>query len=129
MPFVRISLHKGKSADYLQKISDQVHQAMVDAFEVPPADKFQTLQQLDLGEFIFDRTYLAGPRSDDFVAIAITAGRPRSKEVKKAFYRRLVALLAAAPKIRPEDVMVMINTTQSEDWSFGHGIAGIRAED
>ncbi len=41
MPMTRISLLKGKSREYLQAISDSLHQALVDAFEVPTDDRFQ----------------------------------------------------------------------------------------
>lgn len=45
MPFSRIALHQGKSAQYLQTLSDSLHQALVDSFNVPPADKFQAIDQ------------------------------------------------------------------------------------
>ena len=38
MPFARISLHRGKSAEYLQALSQGLHDALVDSFEVPMAD-------------------------------------------------------------------------------------------
>lgn len=60
MPFSRIALHQGKSADYLQTLSDSLHQALVEAFEVPPTDKFQVIDQYRPGEFIYDRDYLGG---------------------------------------------------------------------
>ncbi|MDL2405558.1 tautomerase family protein [Rhizobium calliandrae] len=123
MPFTRISLLRGKSPDYLQRLSDNFHRAMVETFEVPPTDRFQEIHQLEPGELIFDRTYFGGPRSDDYVFFQITIGKPRSIEVKKAFYRRLVALLADESGVRPEDVMVNIVTTTREDWSFASGIA------
>lgn len=63
MPFSRIALHQGKSADYLQTLSDSLHQALVEAFEVPPTDKFQVIDQYCPGELIYDRDYLGGPRS------------------------------------------------------------------
>lgn len=37
-------------------------------------------------------------------------------ETKKAFYGRLVELLATAPDIRREDVMVVITTTAQDEW-------------
>ena len=123
MPFARISLLKGKSLAYLQALSDSLHRALVEAFEVPTDDRFQIIHQHEPGELVFDRRYLCGPRSDSFVLIAITAGKPRETCVKQAFYRRLVTLLADAPGIRPEDVMVVINTTGLDDWSFGDGVA------
>jgi phenylpyruvate tautomerase PptA (4-oxalocrotonate tautomerase family) len=127
MPFARISLLKGKSPAFLQALSDNLHRALVDAFEVPADDRFQIIHQHEPGELVFDRQYLCGPRSNNFVLICITAGKPRETSVKQAFYRRLVALLADAPGLRPEDVMVVINTTGLDDWSFGGGIATMLA--
>ncbi|MHB1692188.1 MAG: tautomerase family protein [Thiomonas sp.] len=123
MPYARISLLKGKSLEYRRALSDNLHRALVEAFDVPAADRFQIFHQLAPDEFVFDRHYLCGPRSDDYVLIAITAGRPRSTHTKKAFDQRLVELLEEAPGIRREDVMVVINTTDADEWSFGNGIA------
>lgn len=122
MPMSRLSLLKGKPPAYLQALSDGLHQALVEAFEVPPDDRFQVIHQHDANELIFDRHYLGGPRSADFVLIHITAGRVRSKATKQAFYQRLVNLLVQSPGLRPEDVMVVINTTAAEDWSFAGGV-------
>jgi len=128
MPFSRITLLRGKSPDYLRTLSNSLHQALVDSFEVPITDRFQAIHQLSPEEFVFDRHYLCGPRSDQFVLIAITAGRQRDTKTKKAFYRRLVELLATEPGIRREDVMVVINTTASDEWSFGNGVATMVAD-
>ena len=121
MPYARISLHRGKSAGYLQALSQALHEALVESFEVPETDRFQVFHQHDEGELIFDRDYLAGPRSHDFVLIAITAGRPRSVEIKQRFYRDLVEKLTLATGLDAEDVMVVITTTASDEWSFGGG--------
>lgn len=123
MPYTRISLRQGKPHAYLQALSDSVHGALVETFGVPPADRFQLIHQHAPQELVFDRHYLGGPRSDDFVLIAITAGRPRSADTKRRLYRRLVERLAESPGIAPRDVMVVINTTQAEDWSFADGVA------
>lgn len=123
MPFARISLLKGKSPDHLKAISDAVYQAMVENFDVPVHDRFQAFDQYEPGELVFDRNYLGGPRSDDYVLIEITAGKPRSPETKRGFYKLLVELLGKAPGLRPEDVMVIISTTTREDWSFANGEA------
>ena len=121
MPYARISLRKGKSKAYLTALSDAVHQALVERFEVPPDDRFQILHQLEPEELVFDRGYLGGPRSDDFVHVAVTTGRHRTAEVKRSFYARLVELLAETPGLRPEDVLVVISESRPEDWSFGGG--------
>ena len=121
MPFTRISMNKGRPAGQVRAISDALHQALVEAFDVPAGDRFQAIHQHEPGELVFDRDYLGGPRSDAFVLFAVTAGRPRTAAVKAAFYARLVALLHEVG-LRPEDVMVVITTTTMEEWSFASGI-------
>ena len=121
MPFTRISLLKGKSPEYRKAISDSFHRALVETFDVPSADCFQVIEQLEPDQLVFDRDYLGGPRSDDFVLFNVTAGKPRSVATKRAFYRRLVALLAEAPGVRPQDVMVIITMTTPDEWSFSGG--------
>lgn len=121
MPMTQVFLLKGKSREYLQAISDRLHQALVDAFEVPPDDRFQIIHQREPEEFVFDRHYMGGPRSDDFVLFCVTAGKLRSTATKQAFYKKLVQLLSQSPGMRPEDVMVVINTTQTDEWSFSEG--------
>ena len=124
MPFVRISLHRGRSPEFIRALADATHRALVEAFDVPADDRFQVIHQHEAGELIFDRRYfIDGERSDGFVLIHVQAGRPRSEAAKRATYRRLVELLAQSPGIRPEDVMITISTSQLEDWSFGNGIA------
>jgi phenylpyruvate tautomerase PptA (4-oxalocrotonate tautomerase family) len=122
MPFARISLLAGKSPDYLKAISNSFHKALVETFEVPEKDRFQVFHQLQPNELVFDRDYLGGPRSDDFVHFHVSTGKPRARAVKQRFYRRLVQCLAEAPGIRPEDVMVIIAESPYEDWSFSSGI-------
>ncbi|ROL69392.1 tautomerase family protein [Pseudomonas chlororaphis] len=125
MPFARISLHRGQSDDYLARLSRGVHEALVEAFEVPPDDCFQVIHQHAPGELIYHRHYLGGPRSDDFVLIAITAGRPRSHATRQRFYQQLVQRLQQALNLDPEDVMIVINTTEAQEWSFGGGRANL----
>ena len=128
MPFARISMLEGKDANYVRTLADRVHQALVEGFDTPETDRFQAVHQHRQGELIYDENYMGGPRSCDYVLISITAGRPRPPKVKQAFYTRLVDLLGDSPGVRPEDIMVIINTTQSDEWSFGSGRSIIRDE-
>ncbi|CCP14202.1 putative tautomerase yrdN [Stenotrophomonas maltophilia RA8] len=121
MPYARISLHKGRSRDWLAAFSRSLQQSLEEAFDVPPHDCFQVFHQCDPGELVFDPDYAGGPRSEGFVLIHLTAGRVRSAARKQSFYARLVQRLAASPGIRPEDVMIVIGTTSEEDWSFSQG--------
>ena len=128
MPFARISLLEGKDANYVRTLADRIHQALVEGFDTPETDRFQAIHQHRPGELIYDENYMGGPRSGDYVLISITAGRPRPPKVKQAFYTRLVRLLGESPGVRPEDIMVIINTTQSDEWSFGSGRSIIKEE-
>ena len=49
---------------------------------------------------------------------------PRTREIKEAFYKRLVARLGEAPGIRPEDVFICLSDRLAlEDLSFANGIS------
>jgi len=44
------------------------------------------IKQYDRHELIFDTNFMGGPRTDDFLIIQITAGRPRTVEVKSHLF-------------------------------------------
>jgi 4-oxalocrotonate tautomerase len=74
-------------------------------------------------DFSFGRRYLGIDRSDDLVIIQITANNTRGVDKKKALYKRITERLAAAPGVRPEDVMISLVEVTKENWSFGEGQA------
>jgi phenylpyruvate tautomerase PptA (4-oxalocrotonate tautomerase family) len=121
MPLARISLLRGKSNEYLEQLSQGVHDALVETFEVPPTDRFQVIQQLERHELSFDRHYLGGPRSEGFVIVNISAGKPRSTATKRVFYAHLAATLNSRLQLDPEDLLIIISMSEVEDWSFGGG--------
>ena len=123
MPLVRISLLKGKPASYRRKVGDAVHQALVETIDVPAKDRFQLITEHDAEDFVYDREYLGIARSRDLVMIQITLSFGRSLALKRALYRTIAERLAAAVQLRPEDVLVNLVETASENWSFGNGIA------
>ncbi|HEX7688857.1 MAG TPA: tautomerase family protein [Burkholderiaceae bacterium] len=123
MPLVQVSLLKGKSPEHLRAIGDGVHRALVDAFGIPPDDRFQLFRQFDRDEFVYDAGYLGIQRSDDVVFIHIVAGNWRDTAKKKALYRAIADNLHRAPGLRPEDVQVVLSLNERADWSFGSGLA------
>ncbi len=56
-----------------------------------------------------------------FVLFHIFAGKPRRRAQKQGLYRRLCARLADEMAVSPQDVMVVIQFNQLEDWSFSAG--------
>jgi phenylpyruvate tautomerase PptA (4-oxalocrotonate tautomerase family) len=123
MPLVDISLIKGKPPTYIRAIADGVHRALTEAYAAPANDRFQLILQVDRDELIYDPDYLGIHRSEDIVIVHIVAGNWRDTATKQAFYRRVVELLAENPGLRREDVQIVLSPNQSDDWSFGNGIA------
>jgi 4-oxalocrotonate tautomerase len=123
MPFVRIDLRRGKSADYRKALGDIVYQAMRDVINVPENDKFQIITEHAPDELNISAGYLGQRYSDDIILIQITLSSGRSVELKKAFYKRIVDDMHAHLQVRPDDVVINLVEVAKENWSFGGGIA------
>jgi len=123
MPFVSISLARGKSRAYLDGLSSAVHEALVQELGMNPDDRFQLIDQHEPGEMIFNRDFRGGPRSDDFIVFTITEGVDSGDQAKQRFYKTLVDLLQKDPGVRGEDVFVMIHLTPPANFSFANGVS------
>jgi phenylpyruvate tautomerase PptA (4-oxalocrotonate tautomerase family) len=123
MPLVRISLIKGKPPEYIRAIADGVHRALHEAYNAPPDDRFQVIDEYDPGKLIYDPDYFGVHRTDDIVIVSILAGRWRDTPTKQAFYKRVVELLAEKPGVAPANVQIFLSPNDRDDWSFGNGIA------
>jgi ketosteroid isomerase-like protein len=122
MPFVNISLARGKSGEYLQAVSRAAHDALVAELGMKPEDDFQLIRQHEAGEMVFNRNFRGGPRSDDWIVFTITDGLDRGQRAKRRFYKTLVRLLQEDPGVRPADVFVMMTVTPPENFSFADGV-------
>lgn len=122
MPFVTISLARGKSQEYLDAVSSAVHEALVQELGMNPSDRFQLIDQYEPGEMIFSRDFRGGPRSDDFVIFTITEGLDSGEAAKQRFYKTLVDLLRKDPGVRGEDVFVKMLLTAPGNFSFASGV-------
>jgi len=123
MPLVRISLVKGKPAGHARAIGDAVHDALVETINVPPRDRFQLITEHELGDLIYDPSFLGIDRSPDIVIVQITISTGRTLEQKRALYRRIAERLADKTQLRPEDVWINLVEVPRENWSFGNGVA------
>ncbi|VVE43703.1 tautomerase family protein [Pandoraea sputorum] len=123
MPLAHISMRTGKTEAYRQAIFDSVYRAMRETFTVPEDDQFMALTEHDAANFRYGATYLDVARSDDLVLIQITANNTRTKEQKKALFRRIAELLSDSPGIRPEDVFVNLVEVEKENWTLGLGLS------
>lgn len=123
MPLTRVSLRKGKSAEYKRAISDSIYDAMRETFNCPEDDQFILISEHEDSDFIYSKDYLNIARTDNLVIIQITCNNTRTSDTKKAFYKRLVVRLSAAVEMRPEDVFVSLIEAAKENWSLGNGDA------
>ena len=124
MPLVRVTMIKGKSPDYIKKMSDSIYEALVEAYVQQKEETFQIIEQLEPSDLIYARRFgIKGSRSEDFMIINIESDARRRGE-KEAFLARLSDKLAASPGIARDDVLVRLSMTAAlEDWSLGSGIA------
>ena len=123
MPFVRIDLKRGKSAEYRKTLGEIAYKAMIDLINVPQDDKFQVITEHDRDDLNFAESYLGSRYSEDIVFIQITLNSGRSVELKKALYKRIVDDFQNQLNGRPDDVVINLVEVPKENWSFGHGVA------
>lgn len=123
MPLVRISLRHGKSEQYRKALGEGVHQAMVEAIEIPPQDRFQVISEHSSNDLIYDPSYLGIERSDNIIVVQITLSAGRKPGQKRKLYQRIVEILGHNPGVRPQDLMINLVETAWENWSFGNGEA------
>jgi phenylpyruvate tautomerase PptA (4-oxalocrotonate tautomerase family) len=124
MPLVRVTMIKGKSPDYIKKMSDSIYEALVEAYVQQKEETFQIIEQVEPSDLIYARRFgIKGSRSENFVIINIESDARRRAE-KEALLSRLSDKLAASPGIARDDVFVRLDMTSGlEDWSLGSGIA------
>lgn len=122
MPLVTVTLRRPRDAAFKSALLDTVHAALV-AAGVPEADRFQRVLTLPPEDFRVDARYpdVAAERSEAVVLIEILWSVGRSVKVKRTLVQNLVAALARAPGIAPDDVMIVFKETAWENWSFAGG--------
>ena len=121
MPFARIDLIKGKSADYRAQIADIVYEGIVGILKAPNGDRFIVVNEHAPENLIYDRHFLDMDRSPDFILIQVTSTVGNTKELKFAFYRQIADELTNKLGVRPDDIMINMVFVNKEDWSFGKG--------
>ena len=122
MPLVRISLRKGRTAEFRRKLGDAIHRALVETIDVPQLDRFQLLSEHEPGDLVYDPGYLGIARTNDIVIAQITISTGRTLAQKRALFRRIADNLAALG-LRREDAWINLVEVAKENWSFGNGIA------
>jgi phenylpyruvate tautomerase PptA (4-oxalocrotonate tautomerase family) len=119
MPHVRIEILEGRSVNERGQLLQAVHDALVEAFEIPDEDRTQRIVEYDPINF-----EIPPGTSERYTLIEITAFPGRSRTAKAALYETLVRRLGKLG-IDGADVAVVIHEPVMENW----GIRGGRPAD
>jgi 4-oxalocrotonate tautomerase len=123
MPLVRIDLPSSAAAHDADGASLAVHQALVDAFGIPPDDRFQVIARHGPGEVITAEAYMGVHHTPHVVVVQITCAPGRAVALKQDLYRRIVENMGRSTSFRAEDVVINLVESNRENWSFGGGLA------
>ncbi|NUU37658.1 tautomerase family protein [Pseudomonas sp. C2B4] len=122
MPLLKFDILEGRNDQQLKALLDGAHRAMVEAFEVPASDRYQSVTQHRPGELVLHDTGLGYTRSNNAVLLTVFS-RPRSRAQKIAFYRLLAEQLQVDCDLSPDDLIISLVENTDADWSFGRGRA------
>jgi phenylpyruvate tautomerase PptA (4-oxalocrotonate tautomerase family) len=103
----------------IRELSDAIHSAAKDAFELPDDKRFHRFIPLDRECFIAPPS-----RSDDYTIVEVSMFEGRSVEAKKRFIRKLYEATAKLG-IAADDVEITISETPRSNW----GIRGVPADE
>lgn len=113
MPLVRIDMHD-HLADLRPAMSEAVHSALVEGWEMPADDLFQIFRLHEQGDLFYSRTFPDADRSDIvFVQILVYTGY--SPEVKQRGAALVVEKLAALG-IKRDDILIALSENGDGDW-------------
>lgn len=121
MPLVQVDLPRPLFEHQGTEISKEIHQAFIDALEIPADDKFQVFRPREAGELVFDPGY-GGVERRNLILIQVLMVRMYPVDRKRELYKHIVTRLAAIG-IRPEDIQIAVTENHHEDWYAGrlHG--------
>ncbi len=125
MPFARIDMIRGNSAEFRQIVGDVVYQAMHEALGAPKNDRFQVIAEHGPEDFIFDPEFLGIHRTQGCIFVQLTLVSGRTLDQKRAFYKQVVDKLHDRLSVRRKDVVIGLVPVEREDWSFGNGEASL----
>ena len=85
MPLLYVDLIEGRTPAEIRTLLDAIHDAVVEAFGVPPRDRYQVVRTHPSHEIVVWDTGLGIERSAALVVVHVVSRR-RSPEMKQRFY-------------------------------------------
>ena len=117
MPLIQIDLDRDLFDSLGDELSKAVHQAQLDALDIPADDLFQVFTPHGPGELRFDPGY-NGVDRQRLVLLRITMVHMYSVAAKQRLYEAVVERLGEAG-VRPEDILISVVENGFEDWYAG----------
>ncbi|MDP9191401.1 MAG: tautomerase family protein [Acidobacteriota bacterium] len=125
MPLVTVTLREGKSPEYLKKVGDAIHAALVEKAPIPVGDRFQIFHEVPPAHLDVDPAFAGSnpvERSHDVLIIQITLNAGRTDITKSAIYAEIVARLHNDAGVRPDDVFISLIEVMKQNWSMASGV-------
>jgi Tautomerase enzyme len=117
VPLIQIDLDRELFDSLGDKLSDAVHQAQIDALDIPADDMFQVFTPHDPGELRFDPGY-NGVDRQRLLLLRITMVHMYPVATKQRLFRTIVERFADAG-VRAEDILISVSENGYEDWYAG----------
>jgi len=123
MPLIRIDVVEGRrTPERLRLLADSVHEALVEKFAAPEADRLQIIHEHRPEHMILRDVGLGFERTEDVVVLQITQ-QGRGAAQKEALYARIAELFEQRGIAKSEDLVIGLIENTGADWSLGYGRA------
>ena len=122
MPIIRTSVPKNTSTETKGLIVQGIHDALVDALDMPEDELFNLVSTYSKEDFFYSRSFNGIARTDNLICIEITMRRGRSDAMKKAMYSKISSNLIEKAGISPKDIFIFNHENDYSDWSVGNGV-------
>jgi len=117
VPLIQIHLDQELFDSHGDRLSAAVHQAQIDALDIPTDDLFQVFTPHARGELRFDPGYNGVDRRR-LVLLQLTMVQMYDDATKKGLFKAIVDRFAETG-IRPEDVLISVVENGLDDWYAG----------
>lgn len=117
MPLVKINMLAGKSEKYKKAVLDAVHDALMEAIDIPDDDRFQRIVEFPKDDFEYSAEKTSG-----FMLIEIKMFPGRTKAEKGAVIKTVTKKLVENVGVEAADVFIIIDEPLLENW----GMRGIQ---
>jgi hypothetical protein len=104
-------------------VSSAVQRGLISALGIPPEDFFQIIHVLPRSQFRHTPSFVGLAYSADLILLEVTFIARRPTETRPGLLKALNDGVVPAAGISPDDLVIVLYETASENVSFGCGLA------